>query len=210
MDISIYDAQIAQAKSEANDTKAQLQSCRDSILTTTKAFLARYYQETVERAVKSKHETTKILAAEKLKQLKSDLNQLVARTPSIVDEAFADPKLWPLLSEWPAQAKTDSATFFDLRRKEAEELQRVQRSLLGHVATLLVDAGYLTEKDTEWENLRSKLPTYKYGVGWSNEMSAASKQYEEASSRLRNAYEKLHRAEQAKAEAEAKNIWDQT
>src|ERR1017187_3027456 len=144
MDTSTYDVQIAQAKTEADDCRAQLQACRDRILNATKTFLAQYYQATVEREVRSKHEVTKQLAPEKLRHLKEQLKQLVSHVPAIVDEAFADQNLWPLLLEWPAQAKTDVSTFFEIRRKETETVEHVRRSVLGHVAKLLVDAGYLT------------------------------------------------------------------
>lgn len=103
----------------------------------------------------------------------------------------------------------DLSAFFEFRQKQEKSVEAALRRLLGHCCKPLSDAGLVTAQNSEWENIQSPLPRYKYGFSPSPEMQAVYKEYTDAAFKVHSSIEMLKRAKQEKAEAEAKNLWDQ-
>jgi hypothetical protein len=210
MDTLSYDAQIKEGQAKIDELFGKLEGIRQGFVKATGSFIGKWFTETVERNVKWKAEQTKQMAPARLKQLKADLNALVAKTDQIATEGLKSKDLWPLQQEWPENAKNDSSAYFELKKRAGELIEPAVKGLIGPLGRLLIDAGFVKEKDQEWKNQGAPVPRYaeNYRFEWSKDMQAKWKQYEDTSYEISRAYDALKNVEKTKAEAQAKDLWD--
>jgi hypothetical protein len=210
MDTSQYDSQIQDAQSDIKKMQGSMDTVRLAFVESTTRYISEWTEKSIERAVTSKPETTKSIGMERLKDLKSALKKLLSEIPSLVPQHIKQDSLWPHRTELPADIYKKSLPIFELKRKTSEELREGVRDLLGYAGQLLVEYGYEESgKDGSWEERAGKPPRYKYGFSWSNEMSTNLKEYVELLESYVDTHIKVINLKREKAEAEAKNLWDE-
>ena len=101
MDTLIYEAQIKEAQAKIDQFFGDLEGIRTEFIKATGTFIGTWFTETVERNVKWKPDHTKQMQPARLKQLKADLNALVAKADQIAADGLKSKDIWPLQQEWP-------------------------------------------------------------------------------------------------------------
>lgn len=210
MDTSKYDLQIQEARSELEQLRKRMATVRLAFLKAAEGFCAEWFQKTIESAVISKPEVSKSLGVERLRELKSELKQLIDKVPDLVKQHLAQERYWPHFTELPDDIHERGLTAYDIGKRASDGLHYGGRELLGYAGQLLIaysfdDAGI----GSAWEKRPGKPPRYRYGYSWSTEMDTLWKEYTELIDSLVETTIKLGRSEKAKAAAEAKYLWDQ-
>ena len=83
IDTSSYDAEIQNAQAKIDGLFDKLAGIQQEFIKATGPFLGKWFAETVERNVKWKPEHTTQMDPAKLKKLKADLNELIAKADQI-------------------------------------------------------------------------------------------------------------------------------
>jgi len=156
MDQTNHDAPVEAEKAKIENERAQLAAIQLQIVELAKPLMAEWFKKTIEGEVRRKPDVTKALPPERLKKLKDDMTKLIADTPRILAEGMKNPAIWPLQAEWPENLIQDPHTSasFPASQFIQDSMRLIEPALkrvAGHAGRLLIDAGYVTRKDEEWE-----------------------------------------------------------
>jgi hypothetical protein len=204
MDTSSYDAKIQAAAAEKAALYSQVEAASRSFMQACVDFFRKDFRRRIESAVTEDPETTQSLGIEKLRALKSELNELVSKVPDIVSERLDRPDVWEHRKPIPETQDT-----FDLRFRAGNNAHDELREVFGYFGQLLVKYGFeTTGKDSAWESRPKAPPRYKYGMTLSKEIDEAFKTYKNLFERFVNAHQQQLRIENEKEQAIARDLWD--
>ena len=211
MDGSKFDAPIRDLKEQMDTLREQMEKTCKEFLEATKEFAPTWFQKSVERAVTSQPELAKECGVNGLRSLKSDLQKLVAMIPHIVEQHVNCDKYWPHRAELPDEPELKFGRYHISKPRGPDELDNGVREILGYVGAILVKYGFAkTGEFGNWvAGYGSERPRYRFGYDWSEKMSSVLNKYSPLYDELVKLNEKLKKVEREKAEAEAKDLWEQ-
>ncbi len=209
MDTSKFDARIKELKKQTNDIQEQMENTRKEFLEAAKEFVPAWFQSCVERAVVSHPERAKEYDLNGLRNIKADLQKLIAQAPSIVEEALSSDEYWPHRGEMPGKTDPWHGRYQDYwRRSTTEGLKGSIKNTFRHVGAIL--AKYHLSNDSWLMPSPREGPKYVKEYDWSQKMDTLLKRYLDLGDDLIKFNEELKKMEREKAEAEAKDLWEQT
>jgi hypothetical protein len=204
LDTEKYNAEIQDLKDKIETAKADMEEACKEFLKATEEFTAGWYQESVKSGLTENAKAALELGTEGLKKLKSELNDLIARLPDLVENLVNTGK-WPHRNELPA----DSSRKFGIsivKELSNNYLHDYVQKLFGHVGALLIKHGLA---DSNWDmKPGDDLPTYKVAVIWSEKMDEALRKYADVCDKWINLDNDLKKVEKKKTEAEISELWD--
>lgn len=211
MDTSSFDAQIKDLEQQIGGLRGQMENICKEFLEVTKEFTVAWFRNHVERTVTSQPKIAKKCGVEELRHFKSDLQKTITMVPRIVEEHVNNDKYWAHRGQIPDEHDRRFARYHVSGRCPLDELDNAVREVLGYRGVILLKHGFAkTGEHSEWETkYGSEQPRYKYGYDWSEKMNTVLKQYSDLYDRLIKLDYELKKAKRDKAQAEAKNLWDQ-
>lgn len=220
MTTSINEENSEEIRKQMDTLINQMINYRNQFVDATVEFACDWITKCIDNKVKSLPERTKEYGLEGLRKLKADLRELIEKTPAIVDEQVKADRLWPHLQQIPEtkyvvfgrhgykildSSGLDTITQHDSQNKFTLDI--AIRNSIANAGIILKDHGFLME-DSDWEVYDTKL-RFRYGYEWSIKMNEALKQYTILFKQLIELNRKINTIERKKAEAEAKDLWDQ-
>lgn len=215
MDTSEFDPKIGNLEKEMKIFREQMEKTCDDFLIATNEFIIDWFNKSVQDSVQRNPDITKKHGIEGLRNLKSDLNDLILRVPDLVNQHLnkdaywghrdtisdGKEKLWGRYSLYRALGPIDGP------------LDEGTRIIFGYVGEILIKYGYVSLNETKivnyWTSIGSNRLRYSIGYNWSEKMSEIFKKYSDQYDKLIKMDNELKSLKRNKSEAEAKNLWDQ-
>ncbi|MGO9018392.1 MAG: hypothetical protein ACLQVJ_08585 [Syntrophobacteraceae bacterium] len=207
-----FEEDIAQINAQIEALREQAEPATRQFLHNTVLFLCDWARRNVDRAVTSHPELTKQLGKERLSRLKIELAQLNDEMPEHVQKHLNQKELWLHRGEIQQQRAKYSLSPYEFSgNRPPDKLNDKVRMLLGYTGALLVKFGFAKyDRNSVWElDSTGASPKYKYGFDWSQGMKTTLNRYADVYYQLSQLAESLESTKRKKAEAEAKQLWDQ-
>lgn len=204
-----FDAQINALESQIENLRAPAETASGNFRNAASIHLSDMAQSMIERKVTSQPELSKQLGTKGLGKLKKDLKELRDSMPRIVETHLNKDSLWRHRGNIKVDHEYSSPPYEIYGNRTPDILNNPLREILGHAGRLLVNAG-LEKNGSEWQSGHSADKfVYRYGFDWSPEMLGALKTYGKLYQEIYQTAQRLEEVRRKKAEAEAKNLWDQ-
>jgi hypothetical protein len=215
MDASDFDAKIGRLEEEMENLRQQMEKTCGEFLIATNEYIAIEFKEMVERGVISNPDIAKRHGVDTLRRLKSECKELISSVPDLVNLYLNKDENWGHRGKIPEKndLRFERYAMYSnapLRGAFEEGI----RLILGYVGTLLVKYGF-EEADSRLHAYKwTRIPgsnQIKYGIGfqWSEKMTEVLKVYSPQYNELIKLDDKVKKLEKEKAQAQAKNLWDQ-
>lgn len=203
-----FDEDTARINSQIAAVRTEAEPVVEQFLRDTVDFLCDWSRQIVEKTVTSNPEKTKQLGKEGLSSLKNELAQLTGEMPEHVKKHLNLNELWLHRGEIAIkrQAGWSQSPYEFMGNSAPERLNTQMRVLLGYAGSLLVKFGFA---GSDWTPSGANAQKYRYSFDWSDYMRSSLHRYAEVFNRLSKLAEQLESVKRQKAEAEAKQLWDQ-
>ena len=204
MDTSEFDTEIGKLEGEMKNLREQMEKTSNEFLIATNEFIVEWFKKELEKEVRSNPEITKKLGVEVLRKLNSDLQNLISEVPDLVNQYLNKDDCWghrgPIPTGWG-------------KRWGHNPLEKNVRIILGHVGEIYIKYGYMQNSSLNCSWQRQPVSNLLIYSGdhdfWTKKRSEIIKQYREQYDKLITFEADLKKVKREKAEAEAKNLWDQ-
>lgn len=215
MQISEYDSKISEAKTKKDNSLKEMESLSKNYIETYTNFLQSEFPRIVEKSVTENPETAQNLGIEKLRELKSELNEVVSKLPEIVRQQFDTDSIWEHRQALPKDFEKESLPAFDLTHNAGKKVSEQWHEIMGHIGQLILkyNLDNPNRDYKSWEVRGKQLPRYKYAI---SPMSAEAKplgellaQYKKKFEEYVSAYTEELKLEKQKQQAMAKDLWNQ-
>lgn len=209
MKASDFDAEIVDLETQMADLRNKMEDVRKEFQVATAKFVSSWFQDRAELAITSRPETTKKHGVEQLRKLKSSLAQLVDSSHELARKHLDVDKYWA--HRVGLAVAPYSHIYRVYGRSVPDELDNAVREVLGYLGRLLAEYDFAEMGEhKEWEvKYPEPHPIYRHSYEWSDDMKDILNRYADLYHKLAVLSERLKEVERKKAEAEAKNIWDQ-
>jgi hypothetical protein len=207
-----FDSTIKSHETELADLIAKMEEIRVQFINATAVFASNWFDDTAKKYVTSDTENTLKLGKEKIGEIKSKVREMASQASQFCCEALSDKELW-----WHMSLKEMGvlSPYCCSGNKDPEIVNKGVRRIVGRLGSVLCEYGFLTHEDSWFEhgslrNGQKPVPYYPYGLGWSQEMRAIMKQYNEM---YKQAYAEYKEIKALKAQKQTKiaiEIWNST
>lgn len=216
MDIESMTAELAVCNESIAQIMGQLDTLRGAITDEAKPIIRNAIQQAVEDAVKKNAEHTVALGRERLTEVKTKLNEILAGSDQFLDELSAQDKYWghvgyQLYGEYPSDYMP-----YDKKERIGSNIRDLFRIAYGQAGTLLaeyeyVKLGYESDHYSEWI-FRSyddfKTAKARNFPALPKEFVSLITQYTDMCKDLHKKLFEQHGIQKNIAAAEAQNLWD--
>ena len=209
---SKFDSLIKELEGQIRVLRDRIEKTCKEFFEATNEFAVEWFQSCVERAVISNPELAKKSGVAGLRNLKSDLQNLAATVPSIVEKHLNIDRCWPHRRQIPDKPDPQLGRYQDYwRRLTIANLKNAVAEVLGYVGGVLVKHGFAdTGPASAWAVIAwSEQPKYTCEYDWSQKLNAVFGRYSDLYGQLIELDGELKKVQREKAEAEAKGLWDQ-
>lgn len=200
-----HDDEIISIQKQVEKLKTEMEKESQEFIRATVEFTSLDFVSRVETAVKNSPEATKAKGLEGLRHLKSELNEIKAKVPELVNKHLDAKKNW---LHRQSISNKDKINAYDEVKIWNDNLSASVRELTGYVGLLLKKHNMIKANGADdWTS--DNPPTYKYFYEWSETMKNSNANYKKAAEGFCALLNKLNLAKREKEEAEAKSLWDQ-
>lgn len=193
--------ELAREKAEAIASRA----------TEVTSYVTAWVGQAVQSEVVSKPEHTAELGTERLALMKAELEKIKEGLPALVAAALSKDDLWPHRQADQGES-VEFLHAYTLQKRFSAALDETVRGLIGDAGALLVEFGYEEASDqSAWRRGADGSMRYAYSVSsyGDKQLSGLKTEYGAALEEWVSAGETLHKAQSAKASAEAQSMWDE-
>ena len=215
MSYEAFDRRIDEAQQALQAIRQEAESQLPSFSSIMSAYAAELANYFIDRARRDRPEVIRDMPQEKLAKLKIQFNELLAQIPSLADKCVQDLE-WAHRADIPEERLGETLLTYEIANKLKEAFQQAARSLIGNVGRILIDYGLTDPKNrSEWQVGPAGPPKYSYGlpdigIPHAEQFKKIHEQYAKVADKYVNATKTLLAAQRAKAQAQAKDRWDQT
>ena len=200
--------QISEYENNIENFRTQLNEASEILVKDINIFIKEKYQNDIESNVKTKVEISKQLGIEKLRELKTELAELIGRTPSLVDKHMKD-DIW-VHKNYSLNVANEFNQKYNIKHKFNKSVTNILCELYGYAGALLIKYGYENSSSANWEKQHdSEIPKYKYWLTLSKGLDISINLYVHLLEQQHDILVKLNKAIRQKEQQEALDLWDQ-
>jgi len=151
MDASEFDAKIGKLEEEMKNHRDQMEETCNEFLIATNEFTIDWFNKSVEKEVRSNPEITKKHGVEGLRNLKSDLYDLLPKVPDLVNQHLNEDAYWGHRGMIPDEQEKRWGRYFlyTILGPIVGPLDEGTRIILGYVGEILLKYGYIVVNDAK-------------------------------------------------------------
>lgn len=216
-----HEARIRELSAEIESNTKIMEGLAQDFTKATISFASSWIQDKVQSTVTTRTDTTQSLGIEGLRQLKTDLKKVIDHLPEVAQPILDDDSNWEHRTGISDDGEQHKHCYSAPKDDHySDKLDWPIRSILGLAGDILRKNGFeatATRMTTEWSE---KLPhesgypgtqgtRYVRQYKRSPEMLNILRSYADLHRKMVGLSSQLKLAQRQKAEAEAKNLWDQ-
>lgn len=214
MSYEAFDTRIKEAQHVLQVVRGEAESLVSTFAPIVSLYASEVSKHIIDRAIKERPEVIQNMSDDDLAKLKTSFNDVLAQLPS-ASEAGVQAIAWPHRADLTDSELADFGLSFEVKQKVRDACGEAARCLLGRVGELLVKYHLTdTQSHSEWQVGPDGRQKYRYGlpdvgIAHADEFKKIPEQYGAMVDKYIDVTRSLVEAKRAKAQAQAKDRWDQ-
>ena len=220
MSVESIQINIEKKEQEKANCLIALTQLRTEIINGIKSFISDEFKRFIERNVKENSENTKSLGSDKLREMKNDLNDLMANSGAIVEKIYSDDRIW-IHVDYNMNPKGEKySQGYDNAKTAEENVKKASQRILGYAGEILIRYKYVPapkqpqpyapHSHSEWMlNGNSEIIYGYYHNNLSDNIEGLIKRYSKSIKSLHDISEELLKLKESLSSQEALDLWDQ-
>lgn len=201
--------QIVEAELQVESLKKEMEEIRIEFKENLIPYVVDWYKTFSRDEVSKMPDLVNQLGVEKLKVIKSRVNELIDKVPELVDSYMDNNKLWWHLREEPT-------TYLE-NRKISGDIEKEIKYLVAEVAIILSEYGFVVEEKRKDDILWSEFqdgkevylkPRYPYIISFPKDLEDVYKKYITRVDRAQITLKRIRDLKEEQKVSEAGDLWD--